>query len=173
MPYRRPYAFRLSEAPLHQLANLADPFDYSTHVNQLILAKKVIEHGANVNAVSSPDGVTPSHKACHWTNVTNLDFVELLLKVGADPNAEDHLGLTPLMCTAPCARGAAKFLLNWPTTDANITTRPGVSFLVWVRSTVTEISDKISLPDNPDKVQHQFLLQQWHAIEKMLVERAA
>jgi hypothetical protein len=46
------------------LADLADPFDYSTHENQLILAKQLIDHGVNVNAVSSPDGDTPLHNAC-------------------------------------------------------------------------------------------------------------
>jgi hypothetical protein len=35
--------------PLHHLANLVDPFAYSTDENQLILAKQLIEHGANVN----------------------------------------------------------------------------------------------------------------------------
>jgi hypothetical protein len=44
-------ALGLSILPLYMLADLADPFDYSTHVNQLILAKQLIEHGANVNAV--------------------------------------------------------------------------------------------------------------------------
>jgi hypothetical protein len=48
--------------------------------------------------------------------VTNLDFVELLLKKGADPNSQDHLGGTPLTFTKKFAPGAAKFLLNWPTT---------------------------------------------------------
>jgi hypothetical protein len=85
------------ESPLHDLPDLADPFDYSTHENQLILAKQLIEHGANVNAVTIPHGKTPLHNACSWYNVTNLDFVELLLEAGADPNAQDHLGLTPLM----------------------------------------------------------------------------
>jgi hypothetical protein len=148
--------------PLHMLASLADPFAYSTHENQLILAKQLIEHGANVNAVSS-DGKTSLHSACSGGNVTNLDFIELLLKAGADPNAQDHLEITPLMCTTTGAPGAAKFLLNWPTTDVNITSRSGESFLSDVRSTI--------LPDNPDKVQHQFLLQQWHEIEGMLVGR--
>jgi hypothetical protein len=82
------------------------------------------------------------HKACHWANVTNLDFVELLLEKGADPNAEDPKGLTPLMYTMPDAPGAAKFLLNWPTTDANITGRPGQSFLARVRLTITNFSDQ-------------------------------
>jgi hypothetical protein len=159
--------------PLHMLADLADPSDYSTHEIQLILARQLIEHGANVNAVSIPPGAAPLHQACYMNNVTNLDFVELLLEEGADPNAQDHLGVTPLMCTAPCAPGAAKFLLNWPTTDANITSRPGASFLAFVRLAIATYSEKIALLDNPDQVQHQFLLRQWREIDEMLVERDA
>ncbi len=45
--------------------------------------------------------------------MTNLDFVELLLKEGADPNAQDHTQKTPLMSTATLAPGAAKFLLAY------------------------------------------------------------
>jgi hypothetical protein len=161
-----------SVTPLHHVSNLADPFDYSTHVNQLILAKQLIEHGANVNAVSNPHG-TPLHDACHWSNVTNLDFVKLLLEAGADPNSQDDLGLIPLMYTIPAAPGAAKFLLKWPTTDANITTRSGASFLAGVREAVKRFSVKVARPDNGEKVEHQFLLQQWRGIEEMLVERGA
>jgi hypothetical protein len=164
---------RSSGTLIHQLAALADPFDYSTHVNQLILAKQLIEHGANVNAVSIPDGRTPLHRACYSGNVTNLDFVEYLLEEGADPNVQDYYGRIPLMYTTPNAPGAAKFLLNWPTTDANITTRSGSSFLAEVRSLITAFSDKFALPDNPDRVQHQFQLQQWREIEDVLVERGA
>jgi ankyrin repeat protein len=112
--------------------------------------------------------------AC-WTGVvTNLDFIDFLLKKGADPNAQDHLGLTPLMYTTPVAPGAAKFLLNWPTTDINISNRSGESFLGRVRRTVEYFSDMIiAFPDDHDRVQHQFLLQQWRDIEEMLVERGA
>jgi hypothetical protein len=159
---------------LHILADRADPFDYSTHVNQLILAKQLVEHGANVNnALSNLQGMTPLHTACYSGNVTNLDFVEYLLEEGADPNAEDSTGLTPLLYTAPDAPSAAKFLLNWPTTDANNTSRSGESFLAVVRSTITDFSNNVALPDNPNRVQHQFVLQQWSEIEEMLVERGA
>jgi ankyrin repeat protein len=158
---------------LHQLAEIADHSDYSTHENQLILARQLIEHDANVNAVSSPQGRTPLHDACNGGNVTNLDFVEYLLEAGADPNSQDQQGLTPLMCTTPSAPGAAKFLLNWPAVDANITTRSGASFLARVRNAVRLYSEQAARPDNPDQIQHQFLLRQWREIEEMLVERGA
>jgi hypothetical protein len=163
-----------SVPPLHLLAHLADPFDYSTHENQLILAKQLIEHGANVNAVMFHDGITPLHDSCRAETVTNLDLVEYLLENGADANSQDHLGMTPLMSTVPDAPGVAKFLLNWPTTDVDITTPSGeLSFLAFVRVAVEYISDKDALPDNPDRVQHEFVLRQWRAIEEILVERGA
>jgi hypothetical protein len=154
--------------PLHLLADLADPSDYSTHENQLILAKQLIKHGANVNAVTRPEGETPLHNACCGGNVTNLGFLELLLKKGANPNAQDYHGVTPLMCTTKFAPGAANFLLNWPTTDANITTRSGASFLARFYVDV-----KYFCSDHPERIQHQFLLRQWREIEAMLVEMGA
>jgi ankyrin repeat protein len=114
--------------PLHRLVDLADPFDSSTQVRQLILAKQLIEHGANVNAVTS-FGTSPLHKACRGDNVTNLDFVELLLEENADPNSQDHLGMTPLMNTTKFAPGAAKFLLSWPTSNGRQYYHPIWSFL--------------------------------------------
>jgi hypothetical protein len=164
---------RTSATLLYMLADLADSVDYFTHVNQLMIAKHLIEHGANVNAVSIPHGLTPLHEACFSGNVTNLDFVELLLEESADPNAQDHLLQTPLMCTIPDAPSAARFLMNWPYTDVNITDRSGASFLALVRSTITASSDQIALPGNLDQVTNQFQLQQWRDIEDSLVERDA
>jgi hypothetical protein len=157
--------------PLHLLSVVAVPSDYSTHENQLILAKQLIQHGANVKAVSTRNGETPLHRACSSRAVTNLDYVEYLLEVGADPNAQDFFGLTPLMHTTMDAPGAAKFLLNWPTTDITITTRSGMSFLGKVRGVVKYLSDKVALPDNLEQVKHQFLLRQWREVEEMQVKR--
>jgi hypothetical protein len=157
---------------LHLLTDLADCSDYSTHTNQLILAKQLIKHGANVHALSHQNE-TPLHNACCTMRVTNLDFVELLLKKGADPNAQDHRGVTPLIYAFKFAPSVAKFLLNRPTTDPNIITRSGASFLARVRADVEYFSDQITRTDNPRRIQHQFLLRQWREIEEMLVERGA
>jgi hypothetical protein len=120
--------------------------------------------------------MTPLHNACSSFNVTNLDFVELLLKKGADPSALSPTGQgqhPPLMFTFGLAPGAAKFLLNWPATDANIISQSGASFLARVRLTIKAFSYKVALLDNPEEIQHQFLLQQWRDIETILVERGA
>jgi hypothetical protein len=159
----------VQDTPLYVLAGLADHSDYCTHENQLILAKHLIEHGADVNATSSSR--TPLHMACNGRNVTNLDFIQLLLKEGADPNIQDHGGMTPLLFTNPGAPGAAKFLLNWPTTDASITTQDEESFLASARSIIKCYSDRIALPGR--EVKHQLLLQHWREIEEMLVRRGA
>jgi hypothetical protein len=162
----------VGETPLHDLAKQSDTRDNSTHENLLILAKQLIAHGANVNAVATEKGDTPLHMACHSAIVTNLDFIELLLEEGADPNAQDRNGLTPLGNTITFAPGAAKCLLNWPTTDVNITDRyGGKSYLARVREVEFYFTNEIARPDNPTKVQHQFLLQQWRGIEDMLLKR--
>jgi hypothetical protein len=159
--------------PLHHLSDLADSSDYSTHKKQLIMAKQLIEHGANVNAVPSK-GETPLHSACYSGVVTNLDFIELLLAEGADPNAKNHIGRTPLMYTIPHAPSAAKYLLNWPTTNANVTEQSGESFLFMVRTRlIPAYVEQLALPDNPEQIQFKFLLQQWTEIEEMLLERGA
>jgi hypothetical protein len=160
------------ETLLHHLADLGNPSDYTTQVNQLILAQQLIEHGANVNAVSVPKGETPLHSACSAGVVTNLDFVELLLVEGANPNAQSQDGKTPLMITATDAPGAAKLLLKWPTTDFNIALQSGESFLVMVRWILSYLSKQFQIAPVRDDAQH-FLFQQWLDIEEMLMEKGA
>ena len=77
------------------------------------------------------------------------------------------------MCSLTGAPGVARFLRNWPSTDANITTGSGVSFLAFVRSGIRLYSGLIAEPNNPEQVPHQFLLQQWRDIEELLVEKGA
>jgi hypothetical protein len=79
------------------------------------------------------------------------------------------MGLMPLMCTATKSSGAAEFLLNWPTTDVNIITQSGASFLARVRNTAEYFAKTVERPNNPGRVQHQFLLQQWRESEEMLL----
>jgi ankyrin repeat protein len=155
------------------LGLLADPkrSDSSIHENQLTLGRQLIEHSANVNDVTFPKGDTPLHLACSSTVTTNLVFIQLLLEKGADPNAQNHLGRTPLMFTFMFAPGAAKLMLEWSTTDVNIIDRSGISFLARVRGAIEHFSNQVALPDNPDRVKHQFVLQQWREIKEMLVER--
>jgi hypothetical protein len=159
---------------LHKLARMADATssDYSTQENQLILGRQLIKLGANVNGLTYPEGVTPLHLACHSATTTNLDFIQLLLDNGADPNIQDVNGKTPIMNTLRLAPGAAKYLLEWPTTDVNLTANLGYSFLAMVRAAVRFLQGQVVLA-RPHQVQDQFLLLQWLEIEKMLVEREA
>jgi hypothetical protein len=75
------------------------------------------------------------------------------------------------MLTTLYAPSAAKFLLNWPATDANITDQSGESFLVRVRSLITTFSNQIT--SETGQIQHQFIHQQWRVIEELLVESGA
>jgi hypothetical protein len=112
------------------------------------------------------------HIACHSDVVTNLDFLEVLLEAGADPNTKNSEGLTPLMITISNSPSAAKFLLSWPTTAVHIANRSErTSFLSRVRFQIS-LSSRIGIPDNPT-IRDEFLLQQWRVIEEMLVERGS
>jgi hypothetical protein len=63
------------------------------------------------------------------------------------------MGLMSLMSTK--FSGAAKFLLNWPTTDVNITTQSGASFLARVRNTAECFAKTVERLNNPGRVQRE------------------
>jgi hypothetical protein len=152
---------------LHWLAEAADPNDLSSQENQVILGQLLIERGANVNAVTDPNGATPLYNACHSARTTNLDFIQLLLDNGADPNIQNDWGETPLMCTVQMAPSAAKLLIEWPTTDVNIISKSGMIILAAVRDTIDKLTVGCALP------WHRFLCQQWRDIEELLVAKGA
>jgi hypothetical protein len=163
--------------PLHLLAYLVDHNDCSTHENQSILAKQLIEHGANVNAATIPHGETPLHHACCSDITINLAFIQILLENGADPNAQDRWGQTPLMHSIMYAPGAAKIMVEWPKTDLHVTQKDGLTVANLVRSTIGNISEYVAalLPDDDsnDRVKCNVLLQQWREVEEMLDEKEA
>jgi hypothetical protein len=164
--------------PLHHLIFQADPKHHLYHRTQVILGQQLFQHGASANLGAFSDGTTPLHIACDSGVVTNLGFIQLLLEMGANPNMQDSQGMTAVMSTVKFAPGAAKFLLEWSTTpttdiDIHITDQTGATLLDMVRSTIEDFSDHAALPDCPDRTKNVFLLQQWHDIEKMLVERGA
>jgi hypothetical protein len=165
-------------APLHHLSYEVDPDDLSFHRNQVILGQQLFRHGANANlAESFAAGRTPLHNACHSNFVTNLDFIQLqlLLEKGANPNAQDINGITPVMTAIPMAPGAAKFLLEWSTPsttdiDIHITNRAGMTLLNMSHSILGYFLND-SLLENPDLEVTNFMLQQWCDIHKLVVEK--
>jgi hypothetical protein len=160
--------------PLHCLVQLSDPSKEHMLENQCILAKQLIKAGANVNA-RAQRGLhksTPLHEACSSHNCTNLDLIQLLLNHGANPNAKNSEGFTPLHYTMGNAPGAAKFLLMYSDKiDPDILTKDGRYFLAMVRDIIAEGTSAARLPHNLDSEKVLFQIKQWEEVEKLLVER--
>jgi hypothetical protein len=169
-------AYGRGGTPLHYLPQLSDPSKERTLENQCILAKQLIDAGANVNARAQHNLAksTPLHNACFSGNCTNLDYIQLLLDHGANPNAKNSVGATPLHFTVPSAPGAAKFLLTYSDkTDPDILTNDGRSVLNMVRSDIAYGKAEARLPHNTRSEIELFLVKQWEEVEKLLVERGA
>jgi hypothetical protein len=157
------------------LAKVMHPDSHHTYyANQILLARQLVAYGVDVNAAQMPTCTTPLHTACCTSGVINLEFIDFLLQRGADPNARNHRGATPLMWTTRWAPGAAKALIDWPATDVNIVDQDGLSVLTLVREAMETISYTVDRPGNAcRKAEDQSRLQQWREVEEMLVKRGA
>ena len=113
--------------PLHHFTYQADLKHHIFHENQVILGQQLFRYGANANLGALPYGGTPLHLACHYSTVTNLDFIQLLLEKGTNQNVRDTKRNTPIVIVFPMAPGVARFLLEWctpPITSTLTFTRP-------------------------------------------------
>ena len=80
-------------SPLHFIADGTDGHDE----NELTLAIELIKNGANVNDQNNPEKKSPLHVEAIWND---LPLVKILVEAGADVEALDIHGRTPLHYTA-------------------------------------------------------------------------
>lgn len=162
---------------LHWLAESSDPSDEMINKNQVVLGKLLIKAGANVNARAARfmGRITPLHRACQSGVPTNLDFIKLLLKKGADPNAKSLKDETPLHHTMHASPAAAKFLLEHASDriDTDIVTKRGFTFLHQVRRGIEDIQYKAAHPAQTDAAGLMHLVGQLQELESILVARGA
>ena len=81
------------------------------------MLRLLLRRGAAVNPEPHPAG-SPLHGAAHYGNT---DVVNVLVEAGAEVDARDHHGRTPLMCCnryCEAARAAARLLAAGADTDA-------------------------------------------------------
>ncbi len=68
---------------------------FACEANQVAVAELLLDRGADVNAVTTDWGATPLHLALSGNSKAVL-LVALLLQRGANPNAQNRDGVTPL-----------------------------------------------------------------------------
>jgi ankyrin repeat protein len=74
------------------------PLHYAAYFDGPEAVRVLIEHGADLEAVSTNDEFAPQARPLHSAVAAGRgDVVEVLLHAGADANARQHGGFTPLM----------------------------------------------------------------------------
>ena len=176
---------------LHAVCLWKDPSAGRVSDNQLVIARQLLEAGAKVGATTSKDRAkcTALHFACWSKSSTNLELIQLLLDKGADPNAPNMFGETPLMYTLAFAPGAAKFLLEYAADKldlnrvaySNSDNVAGKSILAQVRGVILQLSisysgfeSKEKTPSNVEEhAKTGYLIGQLKELEELLVARGA
>jgi ankyrin repeat protein len=104
------------EAPTQSLrVELGDLFDAISRGN-LGIVRDLITTDHNIAKACDSEGITPLHKLAQQPLVEAADEIALaLLHGGADPNAGDVSGVTPLhwLSCRPWGIGVAQILLEW------------------------------------------------------------
>jgi len=166
---------------LHWLAEFSAGNTDRVFRNQCTLGRQLIDAGANVHARAGRDlrGMTALHVACASYNITNIDYIRLLLECGADPNAKNYEVETPLFYTCKGAPGAARVLMDHDDIDLNVRGKRdrggNVTFLTLVRGAIAECSTVACShpPGSAGEAKHLYLAKQWREIERIIVERGA
>ena len=83
-------------ADVNAEGGLGTPLSQTAWADRIVAARWLIECGANVNQVSHLDGYTPLHWAAS-TESSDDRLVKLLLKRGANPNAEGGMHIDAFM----------------------------------------------------------------------------